>query len=111
MGHLMDSMQEVVNTTVNETRERTMIEQGEPCLNSELRDTLKKEQKQSIRFEKMLEDAVREDYVHKESYFSGGKSPINTDDEETNENVGGNLTWTTRLDIRHVLSLVQSQPN
>ena len=45
----MDSMQEVVNTTVSEARERTMVEQGDICLNSELRDTLKKEQKQSIR--------------------------------------------------------------
>ena len=47
--HLMDSMQEVVNTTVSEARERTMVEQGDVCLNSVLRDTLKKEQKQSIR--------------------------------------------------------------
>ena len=45
----MDSMQEVVNTTVSEARERTMVEQEDICLNSELRDTLKKEQKQSIR--------------------------------------------------------------
>ena len=45
----MESMLEGVNTTVSEARERTMVEQGDICLNSELRDTLKKEQKQSIR--------------------------------------------------------------
>ena len=45
----MDSMQEVVNTTVSEARERTMVEQGEMCLNSDLRETLKKEQAHSIR--------------------------------------------------------------
>lgn len=84
--HLMDSMQEVVNTTVSEARERTMVEQGDICLNSELRDTLKKEQKQSIRFEKMLEDAVSENYVHNKSNISDSSPTKTMDAEDTMEN-------------------------
>jgi len=72
--HLMDSMWEVVNTTVNEARERTIVEQGDICLNSELKEMLSKEQRQSARFEKMLEDAVDENCVDNNFSLSGQKS-------------------------------------
>eukprot|EP00092_Neocalanus_flemingeri_P027091 GFUD01029377.1.p1 GENE.GFUD01029377.1~~GFUD01029377.1.p1 ORF type:complete len:2023 (+),score=566.09 GFUD01029377.1:57-6125(+) len=89
--HLMESMQEVVDTTISEARERSMVEQGESCINSELRETLKKEQNQSVRFERMLEEALIDDCIPSRTAVSGSIGHNKTlDTEDTEENISEN---------------------
>ena len=46
-----ETVQETVDSSMAEARERTMLEVGEsPVINKELRDQLRREQKQSMRF-------------------------------------------------------------
>lgn len=109
--HLMDSMQEVVNTTVNEAREKSFVEHGDVCLNSELRKMLKKEQKQSVRFEKMLEDAVGDNFVHNITFSEqltstevNEEEPTKTDQNNDPREDSADLTTTQFVPLISYLS-------
>jgi len=73
--HLTDTMQQVVNDTVNETIEKSLLDHDESLLNSELNNSLKLEQKESVRFEKMLENVLNEKYVHSQNECQSSTTP------------------------------------
>jgi len=56
------TVHQVVEESVLEARERTFSERDKEVVNQELEDSIKKEQKASLRFEKMLENALSDDY-------------------------------------------------
>merc|ERR1711874_825135 len=79
------TVEEVVETTVSEARERSFVKTGDTVVNKELRYTIKKEQKASLRFEKMLENALSEDYqppTVKMDQDDGGTDDDSEDDPE-----------------------------
>lgn len=63
----VDTITEVINNSVSEARERSFVEASvhteAVCSNPHLRDALKDEQKSSLRFERMLEEAIKDTSV------------------------------------------------
>jgi len=56
------TVRQVVEESVLEARERSFTEREKDVVNKELENSIKKEQKASLRYEKMLEDALSDSY-------------------------------------------------
>merc|ERR1712098_1041185 len=67
MGRVNDTMAQIVNSSVLEARERSLVEletsghESETCLNPELKDAIKEEQRSSMRLENLLEEALKDE--------------------------------------------------
>jgi len=69
-----------VNNSVHTFRESQIAD--ESCINQNLRDLLSKEQKDSLRYEKKLEDALTEEYIPKSSTFDLDIAELEREEEQ-----------------------------
>jgi len=66
--HREDSVSLIVEHSINEEKEKTFQEQFESANNSELMKSFSKEQRESMKFEDMLEKALSTDYIPRPSF-------------------------------------------
>ena len=83
------TVEQVVDNTVSEARERSFVKSGDIVVHNELRHTIRREQKASIKFEKMLECALSENYQPTGMKMSLGDDGMQEEDSDNDLEAGG----------------------